>query len=178
MNRPAAVIVQGAALKSEIPFITVPQLVRDRARQWPDRVAFIDGPTGRPYSYGDLDRSIGLWFRGPQAFQGYRNQPSATAATITEDGWVRNQGVARRKGGRLQADRRHRDLRCDSENARRKDLASGHPRPGCSAARGVADLRRARVASIAARRPRRTYRSAATGDAASSRAWTSAHSET
>jgi acyl-CoA synthetase (AMP-forming)/AMP-acid ligase II len=59
MNRPAAVVVRGAALKSEIPFITVPKFVRDRARQWPDRIAFIDGLTGRPCSYGDLDRSIG-----------------------------------------------------------------------------------------------------------------------
>jgi acyl-CoA synthetase (AMP-forming)/AMP-acid ligase II len=30
-----------------------------------------------------------LWFRGPQAFKGYLNQPQATAATITPDGWVR-----------------------------------------------------------------------------------------
>jgi acyl-CoA synthetase (AMP-forming)/AMP-acid ligase II len=59
MNRPAADIVRGPALKSEIPFVTVPTFVRDRARQWPDRVALVDGLTGRPYSYGDLDRSIG-----------------------------------------------------------------------------------------------------------------------
>lgn len=30
-----------------------------------------------------------LWFRGPQAFKGYRNQPDATAATISANGWVR-----------------------------------------------------------------------------------------
>ncbi len=30
-----------------------------------------------------------LWFRGPQAFKGYLNQPESTAATITPDGWVR-----------------------------------------------------------------------------------------
>ena len=30
-----------------------------------------------------------IWFRGPQAFKGYLNQPEATAATITRDGWVR-----------------------------------------------------------------------------------------
>jgi acyl-CoA synthetase (AMP-forming)/AMP-acid ligase II len=30
-----------------------------------------------------------LWFRGPQAFSGYLNQPAASAATITTDGWVR-----------------------------------------------------------------------------------------
>ncbi len=27
--------------------------------------------------------------RGPQAFKGYLNQPEATAATFTDDGWVR-----------------------------------------------------------------------------------------
>ena len=59
MNRLSAVIVQGAALESEIPSLSVPQFVRDRARQQPDRIAFIDGLTGRQYSYGDLDRSIG-----------------------------------------------------------------------------------------------------------------------
>ncbi len=59
MKRPAAAIVRGAALKSEIPLITVPKFIRDKARQWPERTAFIDGLTGRPCSYGDLDRSIG-----------------------------------------------------------------------------------------------------------------------
>ena len=31
-----------------------------------------------------------IWFRGPQAFKGYLNQPDATAATLTADGWVRS----------------------------------------------------------------------------------------
>jgi len=31
-----------------------------------------------------------IWFRGPQAFKGYLQQPEATAATITPDGWVRS----------------------------------------------------------------------------------------
>jgi acyl-CoA synthetase (AMP-forming)/AMP-acid ligase II len=30
-----------------------------------------------------------IWFRGPQAFKGYLNQPEATASTITPGGWVR-----------------------------------------------------------------------------------------
>ena len=44
-----------------------------------------------PITLEDLPRGSSgeLWFRGPQAFQGYLNQPTATAATITEDGWVR-----------------------------------------------------------------------------------------
>jgi acyl-CoA synthetase (AMP-forming)/AMP-acid ligase II len=59
MNELATVIVHGAALQSQVPSTTVPQFIRDRARQWPDRIAFIDGMTGRRYSYGELDRSIG-----------------------------------------------------------------------------------------------------------------------
>jgi acyl-CoA synthetase (AMP-forming)/AMP-acid ligase II len=44
-----------------------------------------------PVTCEDLPRgSTGeLWFRGPQAFKGYLNQPAATAETITKDGWVR-----------------------------------------------------------------------------------------
>jgi 4-coumarate--CoA ligase len=44
-----------------------------------------------PVTLEDLPRGSSgeLWFRGPQAFQGYLNQPTATASTITEDGWVR-----------------------------------------------------------------------------------------
>jgi acyl-CoA synthetase (AMP-forming)/AMP-acid ligase II len=30
-----------------------------------------------------------LWFRGPQVFKGYLNQPQVTAETLTTDGWVR-----------------------------------------------------------------------------------------
>jgi 4-coumarate--CoA ligase len=43
----------------------------------------LTGDDARPGEPGEL------WFRGPQAFKGYRNQPDATAATISADGWVR-----------------------------------------------------------------------------------------
>ncbi|MDM0066516.1 AMP-binding protein [Variovorax sp. J31P207] len=46
----------------------------------------VDPATGADVARG---QSGELWFRGPQAFKGYLNQPEATAATFTDDGWVR-----------------------------------------------------------------------------------------
>ena len=44
-----------------------------------------------PLTHEDAERGVAgeLWFRGPQAFQGYLNDPKTTADTITPDGWVR-----------------------------------------------------------------------------------------
>ncbi len=51
----------------------------------------VDPETGADVARGQPGE---LWFRGPQAFKGYRNQPDATAATITGDGWVRTGDIA------------------------------------------------------------------------------------
>ena len=36
-----------------------------------------------------LDEPGELWVRGPQVMAGYHNRPEATAATLTEDGWLK-----------------------------------------------------------------------------------------
>jgi 4-coumarate--CoA ligase len=54
-----------------------------------------------PETQTDLARGTPgeLWFRGPQAFKAYLNQPDATAQTITADGWVRTGDI-----GQIDAD--------------------------------------------------------------------------
>jgi acyl-CoA synthetase (AMP-forming)/AMP-acid ligase II len=54
----------------------------------------IPGTQGRVVdsdTQADVERGVAgeIWFRGPQAFQGYWNNPAMTAQTITADGWVR-----------------------------------------------------------------------------------------
>ncbi|MCB9748676.1 MAG: long-chain fatty acid--CoA ligase [Myxococcales bacterium] len=53
----------------------------------------------------DLARALGpgevgeLWLRGPHVFAGYWNNPEATAAALTPDGWLRTGDLARRDEG-------------------------------------------------------------------------------
>jgi acyl-CoA synthetase (AMP-forming)/AMP-acid ligase II len=50
-----------------------------------------------PATHADAPRgeSGEIWFRGPQAFKGYLNQPEATAVTVMADGWVRTGDIGR-----------------------------------------------------------------------------------
>jgi len=52
----------------------------------------VDLATGQDLPRG---REGELWFRGPQLFQGYLNNPAATAATLTPDGWIRTGDIGR-----------------------------------------------------------------------------------
>jgi acyl-CoA synthetase (AMP-forming)/AMP-acid ligase II len=46
----------------------------------------VDPASGRDLGRGEEGE---LWFRGPQLFSGYLNNPQATASTLTPDGWIR-----------------------------------------------------------------------------------------
>lgn len=45
-----------------------------------------------------VDQEGELWIKGPQVMQGYLNNADATAATITEDGWLRTGDIAKVDG--------------------------------------------------------------------------------
>jgi acyl-CoA synthetase (AMP-forming)/AMP-acid ligase II len=49
------------------PDVTIPQLVRERARQHPERLALVDASSGRGHTYGELDRLIGRCAAGLSA---------------------------------------------------------------------------------------------------------------
>ena len=51
--------IEGAALARAIPNVTLPQLIRERARQHPDDIALIDAASGRSTRCGEVDRLIG-----------------------------------------------------------------------------------------------------------------------
>ena len=48
----------------------------------------VDGRNAGPGEAGEL------WVRGPQVMVGYHNRPEATAATLTEDGWLKTGDLA------------------------------------------------------------------------------------
>lgn len=67
----APVLYEGPPLAAPIPPVTLPQLVRERARRHPDAVALVEAASGRSLSYGELDQRIGRIAAGLAA-QGFR----------------------------------------------------------------------------------------------------------
>jgi len=51
----------------------------------------VDPATGQDVAAGAEGE---LWVRGPQVMPGYHNRPEATAATLTEDGWLKTGDLA------------------------------------------------------------------------------------
>ena len=52
-------VIEGAALLQAIPAVTLPQLIRERARQHLDDIALVDAASGRSSTYGEVDLLIG-----------------------------------------------------------------------------------------------------------------------
>ena len=64
-------VIEGAALLQAIPNVTLPQLIRERARQHPDDIALVDAASGRSSTYGEVDLLIGRCAAGLAA-QGFK----------------------------------------------------------------------------------------------------------
>jgi acyl-CoA synthetase (AMP-forming)/AMP-acid ligase II len=62
-------------------------------------VSSTEGRIVDPESGEDTDGDGELWIRGPQVMRGYLRDEAATAATLTEDGWLKTGDVARVEEG-------------------------------------------------------------------------------
>jgi acyl-CoA synthetase (AMP-forming)/AMP-acid ligase II len=87
MSNARSMIVEGCALTTEIPPLTVPQLVRRTARRYPDRTAIVDGLTDRRLSYAELDRLVGRFAAGLAAL-GFRPQEVLLLFTPNQPEWL------------------------------------------------------------------------------------------
>ncbi len=85
------VVVQGFGMTESSGVISANRPGRERAGSSGELLPGTQARVVDPVTLADVPRgSPGeIWFRGPQAFLGYHNQPEATADTITTDGWVR-----------------------------------------------------------------------------------------
>ena len=64
-------------------------------------VGSTEGRLVDPESGEDTDEAGEIWIRGPQVMRGYLADDAATAATLTEDGWLKTGDVARLEDGEV-----------------------------------------------------------------------------
>ena len=64
-------------------------------------VSNTEGRLVDPETGEDTDGDGEIWIRGPQVMRGYLGDEEATAATLTEDGWLRTGDVARLEAGEV-----------------------------------------------------------------------------
>jgi long-chain acyl-CoA synthetase len=62
------------------------------------QIRIVDPGTGQDAAAGEVGE---LWIRSPLVMSGYWNQPDATAAALTADGWLRTGDAARTGSGGL-----------------------------------------------------------------------------
>ena len=64
MSKAEELVIEGQPLAAEVPSVTVPQLIRQRARERAGKTALVEAASGRSYTYGALDHLIGRFAAG------------------------------------------------------------------------------------------------------------------
>ena len=100
-------LAEGYGLTETAPTVTSSTSVEHRAgsigRPAPGVEVRLVDDRGADVEPGDPGE---IWVRGPNVFRGYWNDPEATAAALTPDGWLRTGDVARGRRRRLPLPRR------------------------------------------------------------------------
>ena len=97
----------GVMFKAALPFLPLPGGGELGVPLPPNRLRVVDehGNDVAPGQTGEL------WVKGPGVLDGYHGDPAATAAVVTEDGWLRTGDMARRGAlGLVQLAGREKDV--------------------------------------------------------------------
>jgi len=90
-RRLGCIVAQGFGMTEASGVVSINRPGRERAGSSGELLPGTQARVVDPTTLADVPRgSPGeIWFRGPQTFLGYHNQPEATADTLMSDGWVR-----------------------------------------------------------------------------------------